>query len=184
MRIRTGESPELLFLSELTESLARERVVLSQEGQVYIMRLLSRVRADEERCPDRYLLAPDYLRALSLDEGHGRTLLLRGVGDVALLLAGWWWRYTESLRRGPSFGYHIDLGWSAYHLIDGVPFDELSEKFIGLVDVLARMSAQLQRGDQRQLVKLYSHWCRTNSRQARRLLAVHGIPVTETPVLE
>jgi len=179
-----AESLELLFTGELAQALHEERVELSAPAQQYVVRLLSDVQRDHLRYP----LAPRYLKAVQRGQGRVHDVALRGVGDTALMLSGWWWRWTESNRHGPGVAYHVDLGWSAYRLIDGEPYDELSERFTRLVDVLAQMTVRVRESGDRTLLTslddetlydLYDFYCRTSSRQAARLLKKNGFDVQE-----
>lgn len=176
--IRDDESPELLFVRELQEALSRERLRVSDEAEAYLARLLARIRADQRPEAAAEPLSPDFLKALGSAGEQERIVLLRHVGDSALLLCGWWWWLLERVRQPLDPKFHASLGRKAYRLMDEKLFDELSEKFAGLVDVLARMSGRLQTADERALMELYSHWLRTHSRQAARILAAKGIVVT------
>ena len=170
-----AEEPFLFFMKELEEALARERVRVSDEARIYVSGLLSRLQS--ETGPMRHEpLTPDYLAGIATLDDAKREALLRAVGDSALVICGWWWQWLDQLRRPKDSRFHAELGRRAYQHIDEQLFDELANKFSGLIDVLARMSARLQTDD-RQLMDSYRIWLRTQNRHAERLLRLHGIDV-------
>jgi hypothetical protein len=180
------DSAELLFTGELVGALHVEGVDLSNPAQTYVVRLLSDIRRYVRRPVNGYPLAPLYLKAVQRGEGRFHDVMLRDVGDTALLLSGWWWRFTESNRYGPGVDYHIDLGWSAYRLIDREPYGELAKCFAKLVNALAQMTVRIRECGERELLgtiddvvlyDLYSYYCRTQSRQAERLLKKNGFDI-------
>lgn len=172
------DPPELLFLVELEKALERERLRLSDDAHAYLTRLLSRIRTESGPPLPQDPLSGEFLTALGALDERQRIILLRRVGDSALLASGWWWQFLTTLRHGmPGEDFHAELGKQAYRRIQQELFDELADKFFGLVDVLARMSGALGGESDRETMKLLDYWLRSNSRQAARLLAEHGIDV-------
>jgi hypothetical protein len=92
------------------------------------------------------VIAFDYLSSIKL-RGRKNEESLRAVGDHCLLLSGLF--PERALRKNVSLSYFIGVGKQAYNLIainphpalDRKLFHELSENFVGLMDVLHHMRA-------------------------------------------
>jgi len=189
MSVLSHQTPEAFFAQELQEALGKQRLQLTDEAYMYVTLLLSGIRSGQEVGDATDALAPRYLQALRSGTPAERRLHLRWVGDSALLTCGWWWRFLDLMRYGiPGEEYHASMGRRAYLLIEGQDralYAELSEKFLGLIDVLARMSSKLHDpNDDGRLMKVFSVWFRGQSRHAERILQDMGVdlgPMTRGP---
>jgi hypothetical protein len=111
--------------------------------------------------------------------GSEQRLGLKQVGDVSLFITGF---FSDSLRRSPvDVDYYMSLGEHAYRSLATMDhqlapvFDELSERFVVFVDVLAEVSELTGSTSAQDLLRLYERWVRTGSRRDGGRLAERGI---------
>ena len=153
---------------------------------MYLMRLLTTV--DTAGGPNlQEALAKNFLVAINTAQPRQRALLLQSVGNSALLLCGWWWQLVEHMHEyhsGLDHEYHEDIGIQAFRRLEAMWFQELADKFIGVVDVLARMSGKLQVHSNKELMQAYEHWLKTHNRNAEKVLLAHGLLVPRHPGAE
>lgn len=181
--VKTDESPELLFLKELETALAKERLKLSDDAYMYISGLLAHVKIRKDPHPSD-ALAPALLGALQHDPGELRNQLLRRVGNSALLLCGLWWQSVEhdaTFRHGADRAYQEDIGRNAFRNIGSELYQELADKFIGVVDVFAHIGEQIGPQDAVHQLALYELFLRTNNRRAEKILIAQGLIVPNHP---
>lgn len=170
------------FFRELLQSaMSTHEVESSESTECYLVGLLESFAhppADWNERP----LALDYLESFQNPVTH-RYAKLKRVGDTALFLSGIFMDHLE--RRLASTDYYMSIGRSAYrHLAhlnrpsaaskDAV-FAEISERFPEFVRVFSEISlAQIFPGES-QMVKIYTRWLRTRSKQDAQWLMRHGI---------
>lgn len=176
------DSPYLHFLKELEDALAREHLRLSDDARVYLAGLLSAVAWDEieRRTHDAQTQAEALVHALSQQHGELREGMLRGVGNSALILCGIWWRrvdYQATWRSGADQEYHERIGRYAFSRIEQELFQELANKFIGIIDVFARIGETVHQHDERRTVDAYVSLLQTNNRLAEKILREQGLLV-------
>lgn len=91
------------------------------------------------------IIAVDFLKALDISGKQGGERL-REVGDHCLILSGLF--PERALKKNVSLNYFISVGKNAYHLLasnellfafDSDLFYQLSDNFVGLMDVLHTM---------------------------------------------
>ena len=196
--IETGDSEALQQVASLREyfrgsmhkALTSRRVTVDEHTACYVVNLLTLFARSDRFYTDAddpggvrplALQLNDALNAATVRErGEG----LRRLGDVSLFVAGF---FSGSFRRRPvDIDYYIAMGGTAYsHLSDiarempttagfAVVYDELSEKFQSLVEVLNEISEQgVRTGDN--AVRLYDIWQKTGSPRAARMLREQGI---------
>jgi hypothetical protein len=119
------------------------------------------------------------VRALQ-SSGSGQRVGLRQVGDVSLFVSGF---FSDSLRRSlVDIDYYVSIGGYAYASLgrDGddplaETFEELSEKFVSFVDVLAEVSERSSLTRNSDLLRLYERWLRTGSKRNGDLLVERGL---------
>jgi hypothetical protein len=169
-----GVASEQFFSDALHEALSRERVSVSDDAICYIVLLL----ADPQRsaCHPDETLSDVFLRATHLKHSDA-VRHLRLIGDKALLFSGLWWEYELRLLRSSHLRLYVDLGTAAYRSVGGIPWTELSNKFEGIVDVLARLGLAQEHATDRNILRLYRRWEATRSSSAARILASQGILV-------
>ena len=133
-------------------------------------------------------LAGFYNDAINAQSGFERDLALQRMGDVALFIAG---IFSQSLQKKlVDIDYYVNMGGNAYaHLADikqrklngaalGDIFSELSDKFVGFVDVLGEVGEGLQTASDTGLLRLYEVWLRTGSKRAQNQLQKLGLQVS------
>lgn len=114
-----------------------------------------------------------------------RNNILRQLGDVALFISGF---FSDSLnRKVVDIDYYVAMGGSAYGSLSsglrgtqsapalGPVFDELSEKFVGCVDLLSEVSAGANMYNDSDILRTYELWLRTGSKRAEKNLRASGI---------
>jgi hypothetical protein len=189
-RLVHGQTPVEYFREQVGRAMEHQRVSTSALTEYYLVNLLaSCVRAESLPAPEPGFeetpLALLYIRALRASH-YERARLLRGTGDTALFLSGF---FAESLsEKAVDIRYYQALGGSAYaHLsreheqgsgIGPSVFAELADRFNAFADVLAEVSEASRLTSSLSLLRLYERWLRSGSRRAAQLLAEQGI----TPV--
>jgi len=174
-RVISPDRPEQFFADALTDALDRERVTVSQDAVAYVVFLLADLQ--RSRCHPDDVLAEDYARAFASRRAP-QAVVLRSVGDRALLFSGLWWERERSRHGGPQVRYHMDLGRAAYRTVGGVPFAELADRFGGVVDALMRLASTHLLTSDPGLLRLYDLWSETHSTRAARMLAEQGMFVS------
>jgi hypothetical protein len=188
--------PRTFFAELVAGALARTRVEATSLAALYLVELLeARLRpAPPPRDADGIdeSLAEGLLRA-RLDRGAARAARLRGVGDRALFVAGF---FRDSLERrvvGP--GYYRDTGRTAYAYLAAdlaarrpEPtwprlFQELSDRFGEFMEVLTEVGDCSRAENPAGLEGLYVRYLREGrERDRRRLLRRgHAVPTPGTP---
>jgi hypothetical protein len=167
-----GESPMEYFRIALAEAMARERVSVETFTEYYIVQLLVG-EIDRGHHPTE-TLGDSFVKALAAKPAD-RQRMLRWVGDRALLFNGLWWEHNFRPRRISHLRFHRDVGMAAYRNLGGVPFEEMSLKFEGIVDALARLGTDASLATARDLVRLFLLWQETHSAYAARVLAERGL---------
>jgi hypothetical protein len=117
-------------------------------------------------------------------EGPARTRALRRLGDTSLFVSG---MFAESLSASlVDVEYAIAMGTRAYDALGDVAarhgrgerslWDELSEKFSQLVEVLNEVSERTLASSNAGLLRIYEKWIKTGSPRVATLLSQHGVP--------
>jgi len=104
---------------------------------------------------------------------------LREVGDTSLFISGF---FSDRFKRSlVDVDYYMQLGEVAYGSLArrdetlSQVFDELSEKFAAIVDVLTEVSEQTAPARNADLMRLYEKWLRTGSKRSGDKLIARGI---------
>ncbi len=170
------------YFKELVEGALSHRRLNTQElTAYYVVQLLAsflqRPLTDEggEDTP----LAVRLARALESGGSKQRTSL-KEIGDVALFVSGF---FADSLNRKlVDVDYYVSIGGCAYNTLSRVETDtfspvfaELSEKFVGFVDVLSEVSERTSCASNADLLRLYEKWLKTGSRRSGQLLVERGV---------
>lgn len=178
------------YFKEAVETAStRLQVEISDNTEFYIVDLLSRY-TDVKTLKSVELAAEDkafaelLMRSYELS-GEKRARVLRYIGDTTLFLSGF---FSDSFQRClVDIDYYAGIGRTSYRsLLDllaarVVPwglkevFDELSVKFLQLVDVLAEVSESHGHKQAADLLRLYERWLRTRSKRDEALLRNKGI---------
>jgi hypothetical protein len=168
----------------VSEAAAETDPTPSELAQAYLVDLMAgRVRAPD--APDADTPLAEAWRRAQQAEGRQRIRHLRGLGDRALFVSGF---FGESLVRGVvGPGYYRDMGRRAYGSLaavlgavtgeDSWPalYEELADRFPQLAGVLADVSDRAYGDRDDALLAAYETWVTTGSRRARRRLLRAGI---------
>lgn len=187
--------PRAVFAELVAGALARTRVEATSLAALYLVDLLeSRLRpAPPPRDADGSdeSLAEGLLRA-RLDRGTARAARLRGVGDRALFVAGFFRDSLAGRAVGP--GYYREAGRTAYaHLAADLAvcrpeptwprlFQELADRFGDFVEVLTEVGDSSRARQPAGLQGLYGRYLREGREGDRRRLLRrgHAVPAPGT----
>lgn len=194
----TDKSAQEYFQDSISDALNNQQVEAAEDTVHYVVNLLANfIRSENlfEHTPDGVILKPlaeFYAEAVQGGTTADQHRALRRLGDVALFISG---VFSQSLnRRVVDIDYYVAMGGSAYsYLSDDLRgksgalalteiFDELSNKFVDFVDVLAEVSERTHIGNHADIMRVYELWVRTGSRRAARTLRSVGIEPTEASI--
>jgi hypothetical protein len=178
------KSTHEFFHGVLQEALSAHRLTLHDQTEFYLVHLLA------EGGEGRNLDEPLALKLAQAEgaEPHTRVQLLREIGDTALYVCGF---FAESLaRRMVSVEYCMSIGGTAYYsLAHGCRavsarlrdvFDELSEKFPHLVELLRDARSEMSLQGSTNVLRLYEQWMQTRSEHLARRLRGAGLILPRT----
>jgi hypothetical protein len=175
------QSPVEFFKEQVEAACDRQHLHPQPLTSYYIVTLLAQFihrGSSASGVSSQEALAIKLLRAMN-SGGSSQRLGLREVGDASLFISGF---FSDSLRRGlVDVDYYVSLGGYAYRSLVSSDdtlspiFEELSDKFVSFVDVLADVSARTSLTNDADLLRLYEKWVRTGSRRNGDLLAEKGI---------
>ena len=185
--IEAGSSREF-FWELITGALVSLNASPSTLAVAYLTGLLEdRVRTPEPEACDAAegtaTLTEAFLTARS-ETGAVRAMRLRGVGDHALFVAGF---FGESLERSAvGLDYYGEIGSAAYADLSaslaprepvgfGGLFGELAADFSGFVEVLAEVGGQTRGREPTDLLRLYQRFVRSGSRRDLAQLLRRGL---------
>jgi hypothetical protein len=177
-----GESAVEFFKELVDGALAHQRLNAGELTAYYVVNLLAGFlqRPANENAP----LAVRLARALESSGMEQRTSL-REVGDISLFISGF---FSDSLRRKlVDVDYYVAIGGSAYNALSRFDsdtlspvFGELSNKFVGFVDVLSEVSERTSCTSNVDLLRLYEKWVKTRSPRSGQLLVERGVVPNES----
>lgn len=191
-RIETHATLETFFGELIQEALSAEGVALNQASMSYLLNLCAEFarrealhgceREGETGTPT---LAWLYARAQQGDRGL-RFQAYRQLGDIALVVSGFFSPHIERERSLVGIDYYVQMGSAAYGsaacLAPPTGFrsllDELAVKFRALVEVLTRVAEQTTLPVAVDVAALYERFCRNpgSVELQRRLVAQGMIP--------
>lgn len=173
------------FKSLLDEVIGRQRVVIAEVTEFYLVNLLSEFALtdklftrDEDGRKDHEPLALLYHQALQ-QERNERIRTLRRLGDVSLYTAGFFSGALQSGVVGPD--YYIQMGGTAYGQVAELSpaaqvYRELRDKFRVLVEVLEEIAARgMVKAGPSGALKVYESWTRSGSDKLERVLVDAGM---------
>jgi hypothetical protein len=173
------------FKSLLDEVIGRQRVVIAEVTEFYLVNLLAEFALtdklftrDEDGRKDHEPLALLYHQALQ-QERNERIRTLRRLGDVSLYTAGFFSGSLQSSVVGPD--YYIQMGGTAYGQVAELSpaaqvYRELRDKFRALVEVLEEIAARgMVKAGPAGALKVYESWSRTGSDKLERVLVDAGM---------
>jgi hypothetical protein len=184
--ILSSQSIRDFFRELLTSAIENQRARVQPFTELYLVNLLHEFLASEAL----YIQAEDGSRAQrplafllkdALEEaGPARLRLLRRLGDTSLFVSGF---FPDSLARRSSLvdvDYYIAMGGRAYdavarHAMERSLWEELSEKFRLLVDLLNEVSERTMHSTNAGVLRLYERWLKTGSGRLATLLVEKGV---------
>ena len=178
------------FRELLTAAISNQRARVQPFTEFYLVNLLHEFLSSEalyvqgddgswQQKPLAFLLK----EALE-EQGPARVQALRRLGDTSLFVSGF---FPDSLARRSSFvdvDYYIAMGERAYDALGGIAarhareqsvWEELSEKFAQLVDLLNEVSERTLASTNAGLVRLYERFLKTGSSRLQNLLGAQGV---------
>ncbi len=181
-----------LFFKGLSVALSKRDVHLSEYAQIYIIDLLEKSVSTKKLFYTKNETEVDeplallYGRAISSNSLIEQIDLFRLIGDRSLYVSGF---FPDSFhRKNYSINYYMDMGEKAYDQLSSllesrkgnlkdqsVVFDELSNKFKELVDLIAQMSESFAMTSSQDLLKLYERWLNTKSQYVYEKLKESGV---------
>jgi hypothetical protein len=189
-KVLSAQSIHDFFRELLTLAIENQRARVQQETELYLVNLLSGflqteslLVREEDGTLHRKPLALMLQEALD-EEGVARARALRRLGDTSLFVSG---MFSDSLSSSlVDVGYAIAMGSRAYDALGEVAarhgrahrslWDELSEKFSQLVEVLNEVSERTVASSNAGLLRIYEKWMKTGSVRIATLLSEHGVP--------
>jgi len=173
------ESPTEYFRNLVESALQRQHLAVRELTSFYVVNLLAGfVHRDQSGIADDEALGVRFVRALQ-SGGSAQRDGLRRVGDTSLFVSGF---FSDSLNRSlVDIDYYMQLGERAYGSLArnddalGDVFDELSDKFTAMVDVLTEVSERTALTSNSDVMRVYERWLRTGSRRTGSQLVARGI---------
>jgi hypothetical protein len=187
--ILSSQSVREFFRDLLSRAIENQRAQVQPFTELYLVNLLHEFLMAEAL----YVQAPDgswhqkplafLLKEALEEEGPARVQMLRRLGDTSLFVSGF---FPDSLSRQSSLvdvDYYIAMGGRAYdavarHAFERTLWEELSEKFRLLVDLLNEVSERTLASTNAGLVRLYERWMKTGSERLAGMLAREGVLAT------
>ena len=166
------------YFKELVESaLAHQRLNAGELTSYYVVNLLTGFL--QRPADDETPLAIRLAQALA-SGGVQQRSSLKEIGDLSLFVSGF---FSDSLRRKlVDVDYYVAIGGCAYNALSRADadtlspvFGELSEKFVGFVDVLSEISERTSCASNADVLRLYEKWLKTGSRRSAQLLVERGV---------
>jgi hypothetical protein len=177
------------FKSAVEDATQRLGVQISDHTEYYIVNLLfryadARTLSNEPTGTRAGTFAELYLKSQGETEGK-RALILKYIGDTTLFLTGC---FSDCFQKSlVDIDYYATLGRTSYRdLLDLEAsrsvtwkledvFDELSKKYMQLMDVLAEVAATDGPQKAADLLRVYDRWVRTRSKRDEALLRHMGV---------
>jgi len=178
------------FRQVISLALENQRATVQQATELYLANLLggfvqttSLLEREEDGTLHQKPLALLLKSALDAEETAQRARLLRRLGDTSLFISG---MFGECLNRGAvHVDYYIEMGGRAYDALGDVAarrgrerslWNELSEKFSKLVEVLNEVAERTLLNSDTGLMRLYEKWMKTGNARVGVLLREQGVP--------
>jgi len=174
--------PMDFFRELVSQAKSEQKLETAQATEFYIVNLLTHFMVADNL--ERNTLAEMLLGAANNPNPLERIKTLKKLGDTSLYVCGF---FGDSLsRKLVDMDYYKDMGETAYgHLSISVKeddfqavYNELSQKFSGVVDVLTFISQSAFMQSNRNILRLYERYIRTGSELAKKQLAQMGIALT------
>jgi len=184
--ILSSQSVRDFFRDLLARAIENQKASVQPFTELYVANLLHEFLASEAL----YVQAEDgswqqkplaFLLKDALEEaGPARVRLLKRLGDTSLFISGF---FPDSLSRRSSLvdvDYYIAMGGRAYdavarHAMGSSLWEELSDKFRLLVDLLNEVSERTLASNDAGLLRIYQRWLKTGSDRLANALVRQGL---------
>jgi hypothetical protein len=191
--ILTTKSVREYFRDMLLAAEQSQHLRVAESTEFYLVNLLANFLTAENLFPEDAQGVRDteplafMLKRAQESTGHERVRELKKLGDVSLYTSGF---FGDSLsRKLVDTDYYISMGGRAYGTLSslhqgatlGALYNELAEKFVKLVDLLAEVADRSAVGTNKGIVKLYERFMRTGSERVGRLLSERGVVPMRDP---
>lgn len=192
--ILTATNLREYFRDMLGTAIQRQRLQVAQVTEFYLVNLLSEFlstenlfRSSEEggtNLADEPLAF--MLKRAQEQQGFERIRELKRLGDTSLYISGF---FGDSLgSKLVDIDYYVAMGGRAYSALSemfhgdnvGPLYEELSVKFLRLVDLLGEVSDRTVFKTNMGLVRLYERYVKTGSERVAKLLAEQGVLPSKT----
>ena len=179
--IEISKKCDAFFKIAVDKAIENQHVQISDEAIFYLIGILSGILKSGDGLSDK-TLAERFSRALSDSSSREKAKQFRTLGDSSLIIAGIWWQ--SLLRKLVDVNYYISIGKLSYQKAGEASsnnlsdlFEELSENFTGLVNVLIEATrciteARMTNSD---VLRLYETWLRTHNTFLEQKLRSFGI---------
>lgn len=180
-KIALCQKPVEFFKERVSEVIARNKIVVSETAEFYIVDLLERYMITENL--ESNPLAIQFLKAQETGVSEiEKVKILKKLGDTSLYVSGF---FADSLNRKIiDLDYYREMGSIAYRTLSESIKDqqfhelygELYKQFSGFVDVLNKVSHELLPKTDQNLLHLYEIYIKTGSEAAKKYLIDQGLP--------
>ncbi|HUB06492.1 MAG TPA: hypothetical protein VMB50_05805 [Myxococcales bacterium] len=186
--ILTGTSLREYFKDMIGTAIAHQKVRVAETTEFYLVNLLAeflethnlfRHEGDGGSLDEEPLAF--ILKRAQEQQGFERVRELKRLGDTSLYVSGY---FGDSLDgKLVDVDYYVAMGGRAYSALseifqgDSVAqlYEELSAKFLRLVDLLSEVSERTAGRTNQGLVRLYERYVKTGSERLARLLGEQGV---------
>lgn len=191
--ILTATNLREYFRDMLEVALQRQQLQVAQDTEFYLVNLLSEFLSTESLFPSAegsQNLADEplafMLKRAQEQQGFERIRELKRLGDTSLYISGF---FGDSLgSKLVDVDYYVAMGGRAYSALSemfhgdnvGPLYEELSVKFLRLVDLLGEVSDRTVFKTNQGLVRLYERYIKTGSERVAKLLVEQGVLPSRT----
>ncbi len=185
--LKVIDTPESYFFELVQGALGRNRIKAEPETEMYLAHLLGHFLHTENlfarNANGQHVSKPlSFLlqEALAENEPANRALMFRHLGDFSLYFAGFFRDSFSS--KLINVDYYMEMGETAYQHVASLAqiarrrvFEELAAKFPTFAEVLADVSHQTSERSEKDLLRIYDQWLRTQSEHSAKMLREAGI---------
>lgn len=164
------------FLSNMLESAEEQEIVLTDDLNVYISKLLVKLSSSSESIYDNKAIFADiYMKVLIARELQEKTRLMKKIGDTSIIKLG---LFPDSIKKSLGFQYYRDMGIMGYRHVfrstDILVYNQICNQYDDCIRVIDGVKLLSIKND---IIKLYEAWTKTRSRFARYRLIKLGMVI-------
>lgn len=199
MSLNTEESLRVFFKRCLEKAKQKQKLSLGAFTEHYLVSLLEKASDAETffTTPNTEVrdepLVLVFAKACETPSQTYQIELLKSIGDRALYMTGFFPDYFY--HQGFDSSYYMSMGGAAYGMVSSLTeqkhdapikiFEELSQKFPHLVEVIAEISESAGMTSDQDLLKIYERWMQSKSQRLFEKLKSHGmfpVPSSKTQI--